>query len=51
MDAKRKRTVTKVKPLDRAARHEEIARMLAGQAITRSVRATAAEMIADAEEI
>jgi DNA repair protein RecN (Recombination protein N) len=47
---KPKRTVTRVRLLDQAARHEEIARMLAGLAITRSVRQTAAEMIGDAGE-
>lgn len=50
LHGKPKRTVTRVRPLDQAARHEEIARMLAGLAITRSVRQTAAEMIGEAGE-
>lgn len=45
----KKRTVTSVKQLDRAGREEEVARMLGGVAITKSVRQTAAEMIGDAE--
>jgi DNA repair protein RecN (Recombination protein N) len=46
----RKRTVARVRALDEPARREEIARMLAGTAITRSVRETAAEMIGNAKE-
>lgn len=45
----KKRTVTRVKLLDQEERREEIARMLAGLAITRAVRETAAEMIGEAE--
>lgn len=45
----KKRTVTSVKQLDRAGREEEVARMLGGVAITKSVRQTAAEMIGEAE--
>jgi DNA repair protein RecN (Recombination protein N) len=41
----KKRAVTRVRRLDAAGRREEIARMLAGLAITKSVRETAAEMI------
>ena len=39
------RTVTRVVPLDDAARTDEIARMLGGLAITPSIRATAAELL------
>ncbi|MBM4125356.1 MAG: DNA repair protein RecN [Nitrospira sp.] len=45
----KKRTVTSAKKLDRAAREEEVARMLGGLAITKAVRQTAAEMIGEAE--
>lgn len=45
----KKRTVTRVKQLDQGGRREEIARMLAGLAVTKAVRATAAEMIGEAE--
>ncbi|MGH7232626.1 MAG: DNA repair protein RecN [Nitrospiraceae bacterium] len=44
----KKRTVTRVTPLDSDGRREEIARMLGGVAITKTVRDTAAEMIEDA---
>lgn len=43
------RTVTRVRRLDQGARREEIARMLAGLAVTKAARATAAEMIGEAE--
>ena len=43
------RTVTRVKQLDQGGRREEIARMLAGLAVTKAVRATAAEMIGEAK--
>jgi DNA repair protein RecN (Recombination protein N) len=46
----KKRTVTHARRLDDADRREEIARMLAGAAITRSVRETAAEMIGHGDE-
>jgi DNA repair protein RecN (Recombination protein N) len=46
----RKRTMAQVTRLDAPARREEIARMLAGTVITRSVRETAAEMIGNAGE-
>jgi DNA repair protein RecN (Recombination protein N) len=42
------RTVTSVKELSGMAREEEIARMLGGVMVTRKVRETAAELIADA---
>jgi DNA repair protein RecN (Recombination protein N) len=45
----RKRAVTRVRRLDRAAREEELARMLGGLAVTRRVRETAAEMLREAE--
>lgn len=45
----RKRTVTRVRRLDSKARQEEVARMLGGLAITKAVRATAAELIGEAE--
>ncbi|TAJ29678.1 MAG: DNA repair protein RecN [Nitrospirae bacterium] len=45
----KKRTVASVKQLDRAGRESEVARMLGGVAITKSVRQTAAEMIGEAE--
>ena len=43
------RTVTRVRRLDQGGRREEIARMLAGLAVTKAARATAAEMIGEAE--
>ena len=43
------RTVTRVRRLDQGGRREEIARMLAGLAVTKAVRATAAEMIGEAK--
>jgi DNA repair protein RecN (Recombination protein N) len=46
----KKRTLTRVTRLDEPGRQEEIARMLAGTTITRSVRETAAEMIGKADE-
>jgi DNA repair protein RecN (Recombination protein N) len=48
-DEVKKRTVTRIRRLDQAGRHEEVARMLAGLAVTKSVRETAAEMIGEAE--
>jgi len=48
-EAIKKRTVTSVRRLDQGGRREEIARMLGGLAVTKAVRATAAEMIGDAE--
>ncbi|MEK6526813.1 MAG: DNA repair protein RecN [Nitrospirota bacterium] len=45
----KKRTVTSVRRLDQGGRRDEIARMLGGLAVTKAVRATAAEMIGDAE--
>jgi len=45
----KKRTMTTARRLDQAGREEEIARMLGGVAITKTVRQTAAEMIGDAE--
>ncbi|MEW6544418.1 MAG: DNA repair protein RecN [Nitrospirota bacterium] len=44
----KKRTVTTARRLDDTARHEEIARMLGGLAITSAVRQTAAEMLREA---
>lgn len=46
----KKRTVTTARPLDAAARQEEIARMLGGLAVTKSTRQTALEMLAEAEK-
>jgi DNA repair protein RecN (Recombination protein N) len=46
----KKRTVTTARPLDAAARQEEIARMLGGLAVTKSARQTALEMLAEAEK-
>ncbi|HJT18861.1 MAG TPA: DNA repair protein RecN [Nitrospira sp.] len=43
-----RRTATSVKELSGIAREEEIARMLGGVTVTRKVRETAAELIADA---
>ncbi len=43
------RTVTRVVHLDQVGRQEEVARMLAGAAVTKAARATAAEMIGQAE--
>lgn len=43
----KKRTVTCVRRLDEAGRREEIARMLAGLAVTKAARQTAAEMIGE----
>ena len=44
----KKRTVVRARSLDQAGRQEEIARMLGGLAVTKTVRATAAEMIGKA---
>lgn len=44
-----RRTVTRVMPLDRAARRGEIARMVGGLSITKAVRETAAQMMSEAE--
>jgi DNA repair protein RecN (Recombination protein N) len=46
-----KRTVTRVTPLDRAARQREIARMVGGLTVTKSVRETAAQMISEADPL
>ena len=43
------RTVTRVRRLDQGGRREEIARMVAGLAVTKAARATAAEMIGEAD--
>jgi DNA repair protein RecN (Recombination protein N) len=43
----KKRTVTRVRRLDETGRREEIARMLAGLAVTKAARQTAAEMIGE----
>ena len=45
----KKRTVTRVTPLDRAAREGEIARMVGGLSITKAVRETAAQMMSEAD--
>jgi len=45
----KKRTVARVKRLNREERQDEIARMLSGLAITKAVRETAAEMIGEAD--
>jgi DNA repair protein RecN (Recombination protein N) len=45
----KKRTVTRVTPLDRAARQSEIARMVGGLSITKAVRETAAQMMNEAD--
>lgn len=45
----KKRTVTRITPLDSAARQGEIARMVGGLSITNAVRATAAQMISEAD--
>jgi len=45
----KKRTVTRVTPLDRAARQGEIARMVGGLSITNAVRETAAQMMNEAD--
>jgi DNA repair protein RecN (Recombination protein N) len=45
----KKRTVTRVMPLDDAARHAEIARMVGGRSITQAVRETAAQMMSEAD--
>ncbi|MDQ6735189.1 MAG: DNA repair protein RecN [Nitrospirota bacterium] len=45
----KKRTVTRVTPLDREARQAEIARMVGGLSITTAVRETAAQMISEAD--
>ncbi len=42
------RTVTSIEPLDRKARREEIARMLAGASVTREARAAAGRLLAGA---
>ncbi|MBL8038884.1 MAG: DNA repair protein RecN [Nitrospira sp.] len=44
------RTVAKVRALDGASRESEIARMLGGERVTQKTRATAAELIAGAQE-
>ena len=41
------RTLTTVVRLDRPAREEEMARMIAGEAATSGMRASAAEMLAE----
>ena len=43
--AKSGRTVTQVEQLDKAARVEEVARMLGGETITPTIRSTASEML------
>jgi DNA repair protein RecN (Recombination protein N) len=48
-DVVRKRSVTRVRKLDRAGRREEVARMLGGLAVTKAVRETAAEMIGETD--
>ena len=45
----KKRTVTRVTPLDRAGRESEIARMVGGLSITKAVRETAAQMMSEAD--
>ena len=45
----KKRTVTRVTPLDGAAREGEIARMVGGLSITKAVRDTAAQMMSEAD--
>jgi len=45
----KKRTITRVTPLDRAAREGEIARMVGGLSITKAVRDTAAQMMSEAD--
>jgi DNA repair protein RecN (Recombination protein N) len=45
----KKRTVTRVTPLNREARQAEIARMVGGLSITAAVRETAAQMISEAD--
>lgn len=47
----KKRTVTRVTPLDRAARQAEIARMVGGLTVTKAVRETAAQMISEADPL
>ena len=47
----KKRTVTRVTPLDRPGRQEEIARMVGGLTVTTAVRETAAQMISDADPL
>jgi DNA repair protein RecN (Recombination protein N) len=44
----KKRTVAQARKLDQAGRQEEVARMLAGRAVTGAARKTAAEMIGEA---
>lgn len=44
------RTVTRVVGLDQAGRQDEVARMLAGAAVTKAARTTAAEMIGQAHK-
>jgi DNA repair protein RecN (Recombination protein N) len=44
----KKRTITTARVLDAATRHEEIARMLGGLAVTKSARQTALEMLNEA---
>ncbi len=45
----KKRTVTRVMPLDRTMRQGEIARMVGGLSITKAVRETAAQMMSEAD--
>jgi DNA repair protein RecN (Recombination protein N) len=48
--AVRDRTITTVRLLSDLEREHEIARMLGGETITKKVRATAAELIAEAKD-
>ncbi len=48
-DVVKKRSVTRVRKLDLTGRREEVARMLGGVSVTRSVRETAEEMLDEAE--
>jgi DNA repair protein RecN (Recombination protein N) len=47
----KKRTLTRVTPLDRAARQDEIARMVGGLTVTKAVRETAAQMMSEADPL
>jgi DNA repair protein RecN (Recombination protein N) len=47
----KKRTLTRVTPLDRAARQGEIARMVGGLTVTKAVRETAAQMMSEADPL
>lgn len=49
--SEKKRTVTRVTLLDRAARQAEIARMVGGLTVTKAVRETAAQMINEADPL